>query len=157
MDLFTKKRFEALLHSARENLIRSLESLRGAEEEHTCHGEPMDEADVALLEHQRETLQRVRNRYRQLYWEVENALKRLRDGDYGFCDNCGDPINPERLVVQPTARLCIDCQKMLEKRHRSRRQTESTTPCASTCLGFYPLDSTANPVSTQWRYPECIR
>ncbi len=149
MDPFTRKRFETLLCSARDTLMESLQSLEVPEDEHGRHGEPMDEADVAVMEHQRETLRRLRNRYRQLYWEIENALKRLKNGDFGVCDRCGDAIQPQRLEVQPTARLCIDCQRELEKRSGAPRGAASAA---------LPLDAPAAEtlVVPQWRYPECV-
>ncbi len=153
MDPFTKKRFEVLLQNTRENLIRSLESLRDPEDDQGSHGEPMDEADVALLEHQRQTLHRMRSRYRALFWEVENALKRLRNGEYGLCDRCGDPIQPDRLAVQPTARLCIDCQRMLEKTQHFHQQHSRASHGPLATLEAWPVDST---VAGQWRYPECL-
>jgi len=46
--------------------------------------------------------------------EIEAALKRIDDGDYGICQDCDEPINPRRLEVDPTARLCIDCATKAE-------------------------------------------
>ena len=46
--------------------------------------------------------------------EIEAALKRIDDGDYGICQDCDEPINPRRLEVDPTARLCIDCASKAE-------------------------------------------
>lgn len=149
MDPFTRKRFETILFSARDSLIESMRSLEDPEKQCERHGEPMDEADVVVMEHQRETLRRLRNRYRQLYWEIEGALKRLKDGDFGVCDRCGDPIQLRRLEVQPTARLCIECQRELEKHIGGFRCP------ASTEIAF---DSRApeNLLIPQWRYPECV-
>jgi DnaK suppressor protein len=41
---------------------------------------------------------------------IDAALKRLADGDYGDCLRCGEPIEPKRLVFDPTVTLCRDCQ-----------------------------------------------
>ncbi len=46
---------------------------------------------------------------------IEAALKRLDDGDYGFCCDCEEPINPKRLEFDPTALRCIDCANKLEQ------------------------------------------
>jgi len=43
--------------------------------------------------------------------EVNRALKRIKDGTYGICTNCGNLINSERLEALPYAELCIDCQR----------------------------------------------
>ena len=46
--------------------------------------------------------------------DISAALKRIDEGDYGTCENCDEPINPKRLEVDPTARLCIDCASASE-------------------------------------------
>ena len=45
---------------------------------------------------------------------IEAALKRLDAGDYGFCRDCEEPINPKRLEFDPTALRCIDCESKRE-------------------------------------------
>ena len=45
---------------------------------------------------------------------IEAALKRIDDGDYGFCRDCDEPINPKRLEFDPTALRCIDCESKRE-------------------------------------------
>ena len=44
--------------------------------------------------------------------DVERALEKLRDGTYGTCDSCGEPIGDERLEAIPWATLCISCARM---------------------------------------------
>jgi len=46
--------------------------------------------------------------------EIASALKRIDDGGYGVCEGCDEPINPKRLEVDPTVRLCIDCASASE-------------------------------------------
>ena len=46
---------------------------------------------------------------------IENALDRMRQGKYGQCESCGDPIPLARLNALPYATLCIDCQREAEK------------------------------------------
>ena len=43
--------------------------------------------------------------------DVNDALERIAKGEYGMCENCGNPIAPERLEVSPEARLCGNCNK----------------------------------------------
>ncbi len=45
---------------------------------------------------------------------IEVALKRIDDGSYGLCRDCGEPINPKRLEFDPTTLRCIDCASNLE-------------------------------------------
>ncbi len=46
--------------------------------------------------------------------DLHFALKKIADGTYGLCECCGDQINIRRLQVQPTASLCLNCQKITE-------------------------------------------
>ena len=50
--------------------------------------------------------------------EVEAARKRLADGSYGICSDCGAPIPYARLMYQPSAQRCVDCQAQHEKTYR---------------------------------------
>jgi len=45
---------------------------------------------------------------------IEAALKRIDDGDYGLCRDCDAPINPKRLEFDPTALRCIECESKRE-------------------------------------------
>ena len=49
-----------------------------------------------------------RRRHQELA-RIEQALKRLENGDYGDCLECGEPIPPKRLAFDPSVALCIDC------------------------------------------------
>jgi RNA polymerase-binding protein DksA len=47
--------------------------------------------------------------------EVERALKKIQQGKYGFCEECGKEIDEKRLRVMPTARWCLSCKNKLSK------------------------------------------
>jgi len=47
--------------------------------------------------------------------QIENALKRMDEGSYGRCANCGQNIAVPRLEALPWARFCVDCQELAEK------------------------------------------
>ena len=42
--------------------------------------------------------------------QIKKALKRIKSGKYGFCENCGEMINTDRLMIYPEATLCVQCQ-----------------------------------------------
>jgi DnaK suppressor protein len=52
-----------------------------------------------------ETLKRREAKLR----DIDAALQRIEEDEYGLCANCDEPINPKRLAVDPTASFCIDC------------------------------------------------
>jgi DnaK suppressor protein len=57
----------------------------------------------------------LENRLRQELAKIEHALEKIEKGTYGLCDNCGQPIDPERLVALPQASLCMNCKAQLAK------------------------------------------
>lgn len=57
---------------------------------------------------------RARERERKLIWKIDDALERLYDEEFGFCEACGVEIGLRRLEARPTASLCIDCKTLSE-------------------------------------------
>jgi len=57
---------------------------------------------------------RARDRERKLIKKIEESMKLLEAGDYGFCEQCGIEIGIRRLEARPTATLCIDCKTLDE-------------------------------------------
>ena len=55
------------------------------------------------------------NRSRKLISKINSALKRLKDGTYGYCEETGEPIGLKRLMARPVATLCIAAQEKHEK------------------------------------------
>ena len=58
---------------------------------------------------------RTRDRERKLINKIDEALKRIKDGSYGYCEETGDPIGIKRLEARPVATLSIEAQEMHEK------------------------------------------
>jgi DnaK suppressor protein len=80
-----------------------------------------DPTDRASLEADRSFLLRMRDRERKLILKIEDVLRRLDEGVYGICEQCGEKIDMERLKARPVTTLCIDCkssQEVAEKRYR---------------------------------------
>jgi DnaK suppressor protein len=63
---------------------------------------------------------RTRDRERKLIKKIDEALSRLDNHEYGFCDACGVEIGIRRLEARPTATLCIDCKTLDEIREKQR-------------------------------------
>ena len=59
--------------------------------------------------------QASQQRREQILRRIEAALLRLDDDDFGYCLQCGEPINPKRLEFDPTVELCIDCASKAER------------------------------------------
>lgn len=61
---------------------------------------------------------RTRDRERKLIKKIDESLKEIESGDYGFCEACGIEIGIRRLEARPTASLCIDCKTLDEIREK---------------------------------------
>lgn len=61
---------------------------------------------------------RTRDRERRLIRKIDESLKAIESGDYGFCESCGVDIGIRRLEARPTATLCIDCKTLDEIREK---------------------------------------
>ncbi|MBE0436975.1 MAG: RNA polymerase-binding protein DksA [Methylomicrobium sp.] len=61
---------------------------------------------------------RTRDRERKLIRKIDQALKDIESGDYGFCESCGIEIGIRRLEARPTATMCIDCKTLDEIREK---------------------------------------
>ncbi len=64
---------------------------------------------------------RARDRQRKLISKIDEALERIRTGDYGYCEETGDPIGVKRLEARPVATLTIEAQERHERMERTRR------------------------------------
>lgn len=74
-----------------------------------------DEIDLATGEISRELDARISMRQHRQLKEIEDALDRIRHGEYGSCEDCGETIPEQRLKLFPAARLCVKCQEELDQ------------------------------------------
>lgn len=81
-----------------------------------------DPNDRATIEEEHSIELRIRDRERKLLPQVEAALKRIEEGEYGYCKETGDPIGLRRLLARPTASLSIEAQERREARQRALGQ-----------------------------------
>jgi DnaK suppressor protein len=74
-----------------------------------------DEEDQATVSLMAETNLTLLGPKRQELEAIEEALNRLENGNYGFCEVCGQPIEPRRLEIMPETPLCRNCMSHREK------------------------------------------
>ena len=74
-----------------------------------------DIVDRANNAYNRELMFSLSDTERNTLLQIENALRRMDEGTYGRCSNCGQNIAMPRLEALPWARFCVDCQEMAEK------------------------------------------
>ncbi|WP_342641963.1 RNA polymerase-binding protein DksA [Rhodoligotrophos ferricapiens] len=80
-----------------------------------------DLADRASTETDRALELRTRDRQRKLIAKIDEALQRIEDGSYGYCEETGEPIGLKRLDARPIATLSLEAQERHERRERVYR------------------------------------
>lgn len=77
-----------------------------------------DPTDRATIEEEHALELRTRDRERKLLKKVEAAIRRIDNGDYGYCEETGDPIGVARLMARPTATLSLEAQQRRELKQK---------------------------------------
>lgn len=111
--------FRQKLLAWKEDIIREAkETLQHLQDENQNHP---DFADRASSETDRAIELRARDRQRKLIAKIDDALTRIDEGTYGFCEETGEPISIKRLEARPIATLSIEAQERHERRERVYR------------------------------------
>ena len=82
-----------------------------------------DPADRATAESNRNFELRIRDRERKLLAKIKEALDRLDNGTYGFCESCEDDISAKRLEARPVTTLCVKCKTAQEQHEKEHAQS----------------------------------
>ncbi len=77
-----------------------------------------DEVERATRETENSLELRTRDRYRKLINKIDQALNRVEEGEYGYCEETGEEIGIDRLEARPIATLCLDAQERRELKQR---------------------------------------
>ncbi len=110
---------ERLLQMRSEVLARELEVKERLHQREVF----ADPADRASAEEEHWLDLRLRERESLLLRKIEDALKRIRDKEYGYCEKTGEPIGIARLLARPTATVCVDIKgqdERAESQYRDR-------------------------------------
>ena len=113
------ERFRKLLEEERRRVVDAIEYLHkenpGSIEDETEDQTQDNLADTATATLDREIDYTLEENSEHVLEAIEAALKRIDDGTYGTCVNCGKPIAEERLAAIPWATHCIDCKRLEER------------------------------------------
>jgi len=113
MGTFDKNFFRDLLLKQKERLItNSIVMFREMKREELKT--PSDEADFAVEEVNQFMSCQIQSIDRKCLLEIEKALAKIENGEYGFCEYCAEEIDIRRLKARPYSTLCIDCQEDME-------------------------------------------
>jgi DnaK suppressor protein len=111
------EKFKKLLLAERNEIVRHLSELEGASAIELSQGGG-DPADIASVEINQTSIQKLGNREKKLIAKIDLALGKIESGEYGVCEHCGEDISPARLEARPVAQFCIDCKTEQEQTER---------------------------------------
>ena len=110
------KHFEAILNNWKAELMHEVDrTVTHMKDDAANFPDPNDRA---TQESEFSLELRTRDRERKLIKKIDESLKEIESGDYGFCEACGIEIGIRRLEARPTASLCIDCKTLYEIREK---------------------------------------
>tara|TARA_Y100001970_G_C13757952_1_gene614281 strand:- start:214 stop:630 length:417 start_codon:yes stop_codon:yes gene_type:complete len=119
MNAKQKEFFRRKLNNWRDEIIsETKETLNNLQYESSNFA---DLADRASSETDRSLELRSRDRQRKLISKIDEALSRLDDGSYGYCEETGEEISLKRLIARPIATLSIDAQELHERKEKIYR------------------------------------
>jgi len=110
------EKIKRLLLEEKQKILRNLQ--KGKEEEKNSRerqavGDNADQAVAIKTEHLRSALSAMEI---QRLKAIDHALKKIEEGTYGYCEECGEPIEEGRLLAKPFATLCLRCREAKERR-----------------------------------------
>lgn len=110
----TLRKFRKIFEAQRDSFLFNDRVVR--EDFSVCPDDRYDEIDQATTDIEQSMRLRLRNRETLYIKKIEEALKRIEEGTFGECDDCGEDIEIRRLEARPTATLCVACKEEQERR-----------------------------------------
>ncbi len=111
-----KQHFRNILNTWKRDLMQEVDRTVGHMKDEAANFP--DPADRATQEEEFSLELRTRDRERKLIKKIDEAIQRIEEDDYGYCEACGIEIGTKRLEARPTATLCIDCKTVDEIREK---------------------------------------
>ena len=112
----------AILLNMRKSLLGEIRNNVKEESDYLKAPATGDIYDLASSERERELALLLGDRDREKLAEIDEALRRIEDGSYGYCEECGEKIGIGRLKAMPFTQLCVECKSKLEKEVGSRKR-----------------------------------
>lgn len=112
----TLKKFKKIFEAQRKTILFNDRIVR--EDFSVNMDDRYDEIDQAATDIEQSMRMRLCNREALYLKKVEEALRRIEDGSFGECDECGEDIEVRRLEARPTATLCVSCKEEQERREQ---------------------------------------
>ena len=112
-------RREAIVKEAKEEIAKYMSG-----ENRQLVDTALDEGDWAVVDISEDISLMRLGAHRKALLDIDEVLRKIREGSYGICEECGEAISEKRLKVIPTASLCINCQGTKEQLEAVERQEE---------------------------------
>lgn len=123
MDKRTREKYRKVLLGEKEKILNQINNLSEGtlsasqrDSSGDLSGYSMHMADVGTDNFQRELALGLVSNEQQVLYRIEEALKRIDEGTYGKCEECGERIKDSRLKALPFATMCIRCKEKEEAR-----------------------------------------
>ncbi len=114
MNKAQQKKFKELLESKRNEIVKRAQQT--LDEDMALDADDLpDEMDLASSEYLQSFTFRLRGREKTFLEKIQKALDRIRDGEFGICEECDEPISIKRLEARPETTLCIRCKEDQER------------------------------------------
>ena len=123
-DYFTQEDleyFRTLLLTEKDNIIKKAEQTVKSGNIELDKNEMLDEVDLASATTEQNLTFKLLDRDRKLLTAIERALKKIDDGEYGYCEGTGELIPKRRLEVRPWCRHSVKYKEQLERMKKSGR------------------------------------
>ena len=112
------KKFKTVLTEKRDEIVKKAKQT--LEEDMTLDANDLpDEMDLASSEYLQSFTFRLRGREKVFLDKIEKALRKIEDGSFGICEECGEEISIKRLEARPETTLCIRCKEDQERKEKS--------------------------------------
>jgi DnaK suppressor protein len=108
------QRFKNIFELQRDRISFNERIIR--EDFSVCEDDRSDEIDQATTDIEQSMRMRLLNRETLYIKKIKEALKRIEDGTFGECEECGEDIELKRLEARPTATLCVSCKEEQERK-----------------------------------------
>jgi len=115
---------KAILLQMKEDVLREISQSKKGEDSSLSTDPTGDIYDQASSERERELTLLLGDREREKLRNIEEALQRIEDGEYGICEECEEEIPLGRLKVMPFARYCVRCKSDIERLQAQTRRLE---------------------------------
>jgi DnaK suppressor protein len=111
------KKFKTVLTEKRDEIVKKAKQT--LEEDMTLDANDLpDEMDLASSEYLQSFTFRLRGRDKVFLEKIEKALRKIEDGSFGVCEECGEEISIKRLEARPETTLCIRCKEDQERHEK---------------------------------------